>query len=46
MSGRARAAYIGCICLTVLMVLATLGAYAAYRHLYGNINVVNVTGLT
>jgi LCP family protein required for cell wall assembly len=46
MSGRARAAYIGCICLTVLVVLATLGAYAAYRHLYGNINVVNVTGLT
>jgi LCP family protein required for cell wall assembly len=46
MSGLARAAYIGCICLTVLVVLATLGVYAAYRHLYGNINVVNVSGLT
>jgi LCP family protein required for cell wall assembly len=46
MRGLARAVYIGCICLTVLVVLAALGAYAAYRHLYGNINVVSVTGLT
>jgi LCP family protein required for cell wall assembly len=46
MSRLARAAYVGCICLTVLVVLAALGVYAAYRHLYGNINVVSVTGLT
>jgi LCP family protein required for cell wall assembly len=46
MSRLARAAYIGSICLTVLVVLAALGVYAAYRHLYGNINVVSVTGLT
>jgi LCP family protein required for cell wall assembly len=45
MSGLARAAYIGGVCLTVLVVLVTLGVYAAYRHLYGNIKVVAVSGL-
>ena len=45
MSGLARAAYLGGVCLTVLVVLVTLGVYVAYRHLYGNIKVVNVAGL-
>jgi hypothetical protein len=42
MSSLAKAAYIGCICLTVLVVTASLGVYAVYRHLYGNITVVSV----
>jgi LCP family protein required for cell wall assembly len=46
MGGLARAAYVGCICLTALAVLASLGAYAVYRHLYGNIKVVSVNGLS
>ena len=45
MSGLAKAAYIGSICLTVLVVTASLGVYAVYRHLYGNIKVVSVSGL-
>jgi LCP family protein required for cell wall assembly len=46
MSGLARAAYVGCICFTALVVLISLSAYAVYRHLYGNIKVVSVSGLT
>jgi LCP family protein required for cell wall assembly len=46
MSGLARAAYVGCICFTALVVLVSLGTYAVYRQLYGNIKVVSVDGLT
>jgi LCP family protein required for cell wall assembly len=45
MSGLAKAAYIASICLTVLVVTASLGVYAVYRHLYTNIKVVSVSGL-
>ncbi len=41
----ARAAYAACTVLTALVVVASLGAYAVYRHLEGNIKVVNVSGL-
>jgi LCP family protein required for cell wall assembly len=41
-----KAAY-GCgAFVTVLVVVASLGAYVVYRHLTGNIKVVSVTGLT
>jgi LCP family protein required for cell wall assembly len=41
-----KAAY-GCgAFLTVIVVLAGLGAYVVYRHLTGNIKVVSVTGLS
>jgi LCP family protein required for cell wall assembly len=46
MSRLAKAAYLACIFITVLTVVATLGAYAVVRHLDGNIKVVNVGGLT
>src|SRR5579859_8254780 len=41
-----KAAY-GCgAFLTVIMVVASLGAYVVYRHLTGNIKTVSVSGLT
>jgi hypothetical protein len=41
-----KAAY-GCSAfLSVIVVVASLGAYVVYRHLTGNIKVVSVTGLT
>jgi LCP family protein required for cell wall assembly len=44
--GLRRAAY-GCAAfLSVVVVVASLGAYAIYRHLAGNIKVVSVSGLT
>jgi LCP family protein required for cell wall assembly len=46
LSGVKKAAY-GCgAFLTVIVVLASLGAYVVYRHMTGNIKVVSVTGLT
>jgi LCP family protein required for cell wall assembly len=45
MSSLAKAGYTASICLTVLVVVASLGVYAVYRHLYGNIRVVSVSGL-
>jgi len=45
-SGLRQAAY-GCgAFLTVIVVVASLGAYLVYRHLTGNIKVVSVGGLT
>jgi LCP family protein required for cell wall assembly len=46
MSRLARAAYVGSICGTVLVVLVSLGLYGVYLHLDGNINVVSVNGLS
>jgi LCP family protein required for cell wall assembly len=46
MSGLARAGYIACTVLVVLVVIVSLGAYAIYRRLDGNISVVNVSGLS
>jgi LCP family protein required for cell wall assembly len=42
----AKAGYVAGILGTVLVVVASLGAYAVYRHLTGNIKTVNVSGLT
>ena len=42
----AKAGYIAGSFVTVLVVLASLGAYAVYRHLTGNISTVRVTGLS
>jgi LCP family protein required for cell wall assembly len=45
-SGLRKAAY-GCgASLTVIVIVASLGAYLVYRHLTGNIKVVSVGGLT
>jgi len=45
-SGLRKAAY-GCgAFLTVIVIVASLGAYLVYRHLTGNIKVVSVGGLT
>ena len=45
-SGLRKTAY-GCgAFLTVIVVVASVGAYVVYRHLTGNIKVVSVTGLT
>jgi LCP family protein required for cell wall assembly len=41
-----KAAYGCCAFLTVVVVVASLGAYVVYRHLAGNIKVVSVSGLT
>jgi LCP family protein required for cell wall assembly len=41
-----KAGYATGIFVTVLVVVATLGAYAVYRHLTGNIKSVSVSGLT
>ncbi|HEY6276556.1 MAG TPA: LCP family protein [Streptosporangiaceae bacterium] len=41
-----KAAYYAGSLLTVMVVLASLGAYGVYRHLTGNITSVNVNGLT
>ena len=42
-----RKAAFGCAAfLSVIVVVASLGAYAIYRHLAGNIKVVSVSGLT
>ena len=46
LSGPVRAAYYAGTFLTVLLVVATLGAYGVYRHLTGNITSVHVSGLT
>jgi LCP family protein required for cell wall assembly len=44
---RLRQAAYGCAAfLTVVVVVASLGAYVVYRHLAGNIKVVSVSGLT
>jgi LCP family protein required for cell wall assembly len=44
---RLRKAAYGCAAfLTVVVVVASLGAYVVYRHLAGNIKVVSVSGLT
>jgi LCP family protein required for cell wall assembly len=45
-SGLAKAAYYLGSFLTVVVVLASLGAYGVYRHLTGNITSVSVNGLT
>jgi LCP family protein required for cell wall assembly len=45
MSNLARAACVASTVVTVLVVVASLGAYAVYRHLEGNIKVVDVSGL-
>ena len=42
----AKAGYVVGIFVTVLVVLASLGAYAIYRHLTGNIKTVSVSGLS
>ena len=42
----AKAGYVAGIFVTVLVVLASLGAYAIYRHLTGNIKAVSVSGLS
>ena len=45
--GAVRKAAYGCgAFLTVIVVVASLGAYIVYRHLTGNIKVVSVSGLT
>lgn len=41
-----KAGYIAVSLVTVLVVAASLGAYAVYRHLTGNITTVKVSGLT
>jgi LCP family protein required for cell wall assembly len=41
-----KAGYATGIFVTVLVVVASLGAYAVYRHLTGNIKSVSVSGLT
>ena len=41
-----KAGYIAGSFVTVLVVVAGLGAYAVYRHLTGNISTVRVTGLS
>lgn len=46
MSRLAKTAYVAAICGTALVVLASLGLYGVYLHLDGNINVVNVNGLS
>jgi len=46
LSGLKRAAYATGALVTALAVVASLGAYAVYLHLTGNIKVVSVTGLT
>jgi LCP family protein required for cell wall assembly len=42
----AKAGYVAGIVATVVVVVASLGAYAVYRHLTGNIKSVAVTGLS
>jgi LCP family protein required for cell wall assembly len=42
----AKAGYIGATLLAVVIMVAGIGAYAEYRHLEGNITVVNVGGLS
>jgi LCP family protein required for cell wall assembly len=46
LSPLARAGYITCTVLAVAVVLVSLGAYAIYRRLDGNISVVTVNGLS
>ncbi len=46
LSGLKKVAYGIAAFLTVLVVVAGLGAYLVYRHLTGNIKVVSVSGLT
>ncbi len=46
MSRLAKAGYVAGILVTVLVVVASLGAYAVYRHLTGNIKAVSVSGLS
>lgn len=46
LSGLAKAGYIAATVLSVTVVVASLGAYAVYRHLAGNIGHVNVRGLS
>ena len=42
----AKAGYVAGSFVTALVVVASLGAYAEYRHLTGNISAVKVTGLS
>jgi LCP family protein required for cell wall assembly len=42
----AKAGYVAGILVTVVVVVASLGAYAVYRHLTGNIKSVAVSGLS
>ena len=46
MSRLAKAGYIAATVVVVAVVLASLGAYAVYRRLDGNVSVVKVSGLS
>jgi len=46
LSGLARAGYIAMVLVSVIVVAASLGAYAVYAHLNGNIQTVKVAGLS